>query len=180
MGLCPQTLREWVDTFARPASSTFEKLWQLGDVPEDWKRSNSPPIFKKNKRKISREYRLVSLISVPGKEPFLSTGRTQGLLGVVTTDLWRENEPKVSCNKLTGLVDKGVGTLHVLYLAFNKAFDTLSHVILAENLKKCIWYMGSEGVENQFKGWARLLCSVIKSLVEGKWLARLNWYLRNQ
>lgn len=67
------------------------------------------------------------------------------------------NQPEASYNKLTGLVDKGVGTLDALYLAFNKAFDTVSHVILMEYLKKSIWQVGMRLVETQFKGWALLL-----------------------
>lgn len=49
------------------------------------------------------------------------------------------NQPKASYDRVNGLVGKGLGTLDVLLLAFNKAFDTVSHVILTEQLKKCIW-----------------------------------------
>lgn len=50
-----------------------------------------------------------------------------------------QNQPKASYNEVIGLVDKGVGALAVLYLAFGKAFDTVSHVILTEQLKKYVW-----------------------------------------
>lgn len=42
-------------------------------------------------------------------------------------------------NKVIGLVGRGVRTLDVLYLTFNKAFDSVSHVTFTEQLQKCIW-----------------------------------------
>ncbi|GAB0176432.1 mitochondrial enolase superfamily member 1 [Grus japonensis] len=53
------SVRELADVIARPLSIIFEKSWRLGDVPEDWKKANVTPIYKK--------YRPISLTSVPGK-----------------------------------------------------------------------------------------------------------------
>ena len=51
----PQILRELVDEVAKPLSIIFERLWQSVEVPTDLKRENMAPIFKKEKKRRSRE-----------------------------------------------------------------------------------------------------------------------------
>lgn len=45
----------------------FNKPWSIGDVPEDYKKANVVPIFKKGKCSDPSNYRPVSLPSIPGK-----------------------------------------------------------------------------------------------------------------
>ncbi|PKU48428.1 rna-directed dna polymerase from mobile element hypothetical protein [Limosa lapponica baueri] len=44
-----------------------EKSWRTGTMPEDWRKANVTPVFKKGEKEDPANYRLVSLISIPGK-----------------------------------------------------------------------------------------------------------------
>jgi len=37
------------DSIAKPLSMIFERLWQSGKVPGDWRKTNIAPIFKKGR-----------------------------------------------------------------------------------------------------------------------------------
>ncbi|KFP82431.1 RNA-directed DNA polymerase from mobile element jockey, partial [Apaloderma vittatum] len=63
----PRVLRELAEVIARPLSIIFGKSWATGEGPEDWRKANVTPVFKKGKKEEPGNYRPVSLTSVPGK-----------------------------------------------------------------------------------------------------------------
>ncbi|GAB0192666.1 mitochondrial enolase superfamily member 1 [Grus japonensis] len=135
------------DVNAKPLSIIFERSRRTGEVPEDWRKASITPVFKKGKKEDPGNYKLVGLSSIPGKV------MEQLILGVINKHV---EEKKVTGSGqhgftkgklcLTNLiafydgmidcVDEG-RAVDAVYLNFSKAFDTVSHNILIDKLRKC-------------------------------------------
>ncbi|CAM5153819.1 unnamed protein product [Natator depressus] len=142
--LHPRVLKELADVIAEPLAIIFENSWRSGEVPDDWKKA--VPIFKKGKEEDPENYRPVSLTSAPGKimEQVLKESVLKHLeeRKVIRNSQHGFTKGKsclpnliASCDKITGSVDEGKA-VDVLFLDFSKAFDSVSHSILASKLKK--------------------------------------------
>ncbi|CAM5148080.1 unnamed protein product, partial [Eretmochelys imbricata] len=144
--LHPRVLKELAAVIAEPLAIIFENSWRTGEVPDDWKKANVVPIFKKGKEEDPGNYRPVSLTSVPGKimEQVLKESILKYLheRKVIRNSQHGFTKGR-SCltnliafyDEITGSVDEGKA-VDVLFLDFSKAFDTVSHSILVSKLRK--------------------------------------------
>ena len=63
-GIPPKLLKEIVEQISTPLANFFNLSLEEGIVPSEWKETNITPLFKKESRNKSENYRPVSLTSV--------------------------------------------------------------------------------------------------------------------
>ena len=60
-------LKIYDSSIVRPLSIIFKNCLQSGSFPNNWKKSNVVPIYKKGDKQLLQNYRPVSLLSICGK-----------------------------------------------------------------------------------------------------------------
>ena len=136
-GIHTWLLKEGRYGLCKPLTMLYNLSLKRGKLPQDWKQALVTPIFKKGSRYDPNNYRPVSLTSQVCKvlESFVSASITDFLLqNKLTTQYQHGFTRRKSCltnllsalNNWTLSLDNGVGT-DVIYLDFQKAFDTVPH-----------------------------------------------------
>lgn len=139
-------LQELVDTIARPLMIIFQRLWQSGEVLDDWKKANIILVFKKVKKEDPGNYQPLSLTSVPGD---VMEHLILGAISIHMEDKKLIRSSQYGFNKcksclmeliafynetITWMDDRRA--MGIFYLNFSKAFDTVSHILIGK-LRSC-------------------------------------------
>ena len=137
-------LKSCAEQLAVPLLILFQKTFEEGHLPIDWKAAKITPIFKKGSKKVAGNYRPVSLTSQPCKilERII---RKQVVNHLEDNELLSKHQHgftrKRSCQtnlletleEWTKALDEGY-SLDAIYLDYSKAFDTVPHRRLISKL----------------------------------------------
>jgi len=66
-GIHPRLLKELADVMLGPLSITYQRFWDSGEGPADWKLANVLPIYKKGVKEHSGSYSPISIPSASRK-----------------------------------------------------------------------------------------------------------------
>lgn len=145
-GIHPRILKELSKELCLPLFLCFRASLLQGIVPEQWKTARVTALHKKGSKSDPRNYRPISLTSVVAKvlEKFV---RDAIYMHLVDNNLLSKNQHGFTSGRSTNTnllsavdewtreKDKGT-TMHVIYLDFSKAFDSVPHERLLLKLTK--------------------------------------------
>ncbi|KAF2364248.1 Reverse transcriptase domain [Trinorchestia longiramus] len=146
------------EVISEPLTNIFNRSLETGIVPDDWKRANVIPIFKKGNKQIPNNNRPISLTSVISKtiERLLKVRITEHLNDQnLINDTQHGFREKRSC--LTNLLDffEEVNRIYdrtkaadLVYLDFQKAFDKVPH-------ERLMAKMEAHGIRGNYSRWIR-------------------------
>ena len=133
----PRLLCELGKQHAVPLTKVFNISLQSGCFPRDWKIATGSPIFKKGSKKMTENYRPVSLVSIVCK--LLESGVREAVLDHLCCNNLLSNKEfgfiggRSTTLQLLTFLDECVKTLAngdtvgTVYLDFSKAFNTVPH-----------------------------------------------------
>jgi ribonucleases P/MRP protein subunit RPP40 len=135
-------ISEWI---VDPLVLIFSSSFTNNEIPDDWKRANVTPLFKKGSKKDASNYRPISLTSQFGKilEKIIKTQISDFLennkLIHETQHGFRRGKSCLTnliefSETISDYVDSG-SPVDIIYLDFQKAFDKVSHHRLIKKLE---------------------------------------------
>ena len=151
-------LKELSEELANPFCFLFNKSFEEGKIPKDWKCADVVAIFKKGSRSEPGNYRPVSLTCISCKV-LESIIRDQIVLHMTQYNLYADSQHgfrnRRSCmsqllevmEDFTKMLDEK-SPIDVIYLDFKKAFDSVPHERLLAKLK-------AYGINGQIQNWIR-------------------------
>ena len=141
---------------AKPLRIIFNKSLEENEIPDEWKRANITPIFKKGDKSLVSNYRPVSLTILFCKvmeklikqnidrHLFLSNFHMTSQHGFRKGRSCMSNL-LISQFSIMNIVDEG-GCVDIIYLDFQKAFDKVPHGNLIRKVK-------GFGIDDKVTGW---------------------------
>ena len=142
-GIHGKILKNCALSISYPLYLIFNKSFQTGFIPNDWKHANVVPVFKKGDKSLVENYRPISLTSLTMKI-FEKCIRNE--LMSSCKHLIHDNQHGFmslkSCNTQMipfvddlGMTIQDQSRTDVIYFDFAKAFDTVNHDIILQKLK---------------------------------------------
>ena len=156
--ISPKLLKLIPEEASRCLKLIFESSLRKSEVPSDWKKALITPLFKKGAKSDPKNYRPVSLTSIPCKllEHIIKSALYTHLDNhQIITDRQHGFRKKYSCtSQLLTLVHSlaesinSKGQTDVIFLDFSKAFDKVSH-------KKLLIKLQRYGIRGENLSWIK-------------------------
>lgn len=142
----PQVLRELAEVVAWPLSIIFQKPWRTGEVPNGWRKAKINSCLQKGQEGESGKLPA----SQPHFHPWKGDGTAhfedhqapEGKQGYWEWSAWIHQE-EILLDQSDAFYDGTAGWVDErravggVYLDFSKVFDTVSHNIPMDKLRKC-------------------------------------------
>ena len=145
-GLSPRVLKEMATTIGPILTVIYQRSYDTGVVPEDWRSANVVPVYKKGNRTKPSNYRPISLTCIVCKvmEHIITSNiMAHAERHQILYDLQHGFRSKLSCE--TQLVEfatdisnnmQNRAQTDVLVMDFSKAFDRVGHERLLTKLRR--------------------------------------------
>ena len=165
-GIHPRILKELASELAPILCNIYQRSLRDGILPKVWKYGHVTPIFKKGKKVLPNNYRPVSLTSIVCRvlEKLVRKGIVAHIKSLIVDEQHGFMEGRSCSSQLISVLDVWTQildkkeSLDVVYLDFQKAFDTVPHQRLLTKLK-------AYGVHGSVHAWINSFLSQRKQRV---------------